>query len=241
MLHADEDMANFCKGLDNAGLEWLRMAAAFMVTGRECEISPLENINLYQQYRDASAQHFKAFLEDESQLDVLPNCPLHPDSLIHVLQYLGNPSYEVGYNGKPAINACSNEAERTKRNFVFRILTLVHKLDTVRCYGAKQQAHSLEVAKGWVNEGSEQQADFNSLLRYAIELNREHGNNLRCDITVAGALMDIHEDYKAPFDEVSHSIQALDERTAAVSVPNFQTKAREFTPNVSMLGKPSRA
>lgn len=217
----DEKMKDFCNRLGNSDLEWLRIAAAFMVTGRESEVSATTNLPLYETYREASAKHLKDFLQSNSLQD-LTACPVECDSLIHVIRYLGNPAYEHGKEGSPPLNHCDNLMERNHRNFIFKILSFAHKLDTVRCFTPTHQMETLKEVDDWVLESVEQKDGLASLLRYAIEVNRAQGNRLTCDMNPSGVLIQSDENYQPPFSEVSHSIRALDEKTAAVRAPIFR-------------------
>lgn len=223
--HAKENgFREFCQNISQEEREWLRVAAAFSITGRESEISAGEDIQRYDDFRKASQKHLEKFLE---------LCPLKKtydpamkERILHIVCYMGNPAYEKEDQGKGPINDHKNESERAHRNYLHRLLSIAHKLDLPRCYGAAQFEQAMALCRELSEKSPEQETEYQHLIRYNIELIKAHGNALNTDIAADGKLFDNRLSYKSPFDEASSSLKRLFEISETIPRPVIAREIR---------------
>ena len=220
----DESFKAFCQNITSEERAWLRVAAAYSITGRESEISAGDNPEQYDQYRKASQKHMEDFLA------LYP--PPHQDkkmreSMLDIVRWMGNPNYEKSTTGKPSINQCEDPEEKEHRNFTHRILTLAHNLDLVRCYGADEFNGSMEPAQTLTTPGTAQAADYQRMVTYAIDLNRAHGDTLRTEVSPEGGLRNTSQSYQPPFGLISTNLRQLEEITRTVPKPSL-TESYQF-------------
>ncbi len=209
--HAKEDnFREFCQFLDNNQLEWLRIASAFCVTGRENETSALEDPEWYKRYRQASTDNFNRFVSENKPVDNDQNMITR---ISDVVLYMGHPEYES------TINAVDDLQERSLRNFYFRILSMAHKLDLARCYTPAEYNDRMQYFRNHSVESSTQKRDMTEIIRYNCALLKAHGNAQHSDMTFDGTIVASHTNYRAPFIEVSRSMKRLREVTDTVSRP----------------------
>ncbi len=214
----DPKFKAFCENLGDAEMEWLRVAAAFSVTGRESEIAATANPNKYDSYRAASATHFMNFVEKNAKDEKTMMKRMH-----HIVRYMGNPCYEA--SGKSAaINNHPNPQEREIRNFTHRILTIAHNIDLVRCYKSADYENSMKLCWDLSEPSEGQRSALNEIIRYDIALNKAHGNYLKCDIDAVGNLRDVQLDYRENFVRANRSLKELFELTETVSRPRLDQK-----------------
>ncbi|OGV41521.1 MAG: hypothetical protein A3F46_00270 [Legionellales bacterium RIFCSPHIGHO2_12_FULL_42_9] len=214
----NESFKSFCQFITEDEREWLRVAAAYSVTGRESEIAFNDNPALYDDYRKACTIHMEAFLAkypppsaDETMRE----------RLLDSVRWMGNPGYEHEHLDKPAINQHPDPHERQHRNFIHRILSLAHNVDLPRCYGPQQFNTAMEIAREHMTQSHEQQADYTRMIRYAIDLIDAHGNGLYMDITPSGELIACSKDYREPFHKVSSNLRQLREITETIPYPKL--------------------
>lgn len=209
----------FCQFISLRELEWLSVAAAYRVTGRESEISAIENLGRYNEYKQASQNQFAAFLKvhPPKQAD-----DAMQDRMASVVQHLGNPAYEAVLRAKQATPLAPQEQKH--RLFLHHILSVAHNLDLPRCYSPDQVNNALTSCRALANTSPEQAADYQRMVTYAIDLNKAHGNALHTDITADGKLIPCYQPYSAPFERVSTNIRDLQAMTDTVPRPNLKEK-----------------
>ncbi|MCE5293626.1 MAG: SidE phosphodiesterase domain-containing protein [Chlamydiales bacterium] len=211
--HAKEErFREFCQFLNNTQVEWLRISAAFCVSGRENETSALEDPVRYKRYRQASTDNFMQFVTKEKPLD---NDQAMIERISDVILYMGHPDYES------KINMVADQSEREARNFYFRILSMAHKLDLARCYSPSEYTDRMSYFKNHSLESSDQNRDLIETIRYNCALLKAHGNAQSSDITLDGKIIAHHQDYRAPFVEVSRSLKRVREVTDMVPRPEI--------------------
>lgn len=239
---SDPAFKSFCRNLGEGEREWLRVAAAFRVTGRESEVGSRQDPDLYNRYREASMNYFMAFVEKEPvyayrvegvDLETLKA------RFAHVIRYMGNPAYEAPFNDKPAINQHEDPHERMQRSFYHRILSFAHNLDLMRCYTPVQCERALQPHTEWVCSSKEQKARLRTLLEYAIKLMKAHGNMLFTDIDEKGQFFMHSIDYRAPFARVSQSINVCRLISDGVTRPPIERSYADETSTYKRAGEPT--
>lgn len=211
-LHAeDEEFRSFCQQMSFKEREWLRVAAAYSVTGRESEIGASDNLARYTMYREASCNHLSAFLKKHP--------PEFSDAAMaarisYLVRWMGNPAFEKGPDNPV------DEKERQHRNFLNRILSTAHKLDLPRCYTPSEFEQSMELCRKLSKSGEQQQQDYIQMVRYAIGLLHAHGDAVQTDINASGELFMGTQHYCSPFGKVQN-LKALHEVTRSVPRPKF--------------------
>jgi len=220
----DPEFKYFCQSLSDADFEWLRVAAAFSITGRESEMSAIDNLALYDTFRQASSEHFTAYVNEtivDAPEDSEEQKRHHIERMQNIVRYMGNPHYDE-------INNHPNDKERKLRNFYHRILTMAHKMDLVRCYSVEQcKTSMLNPIKSYSAESDAQNRSLEEMVRYAIALNKKHGNALSCDMLPSGELTDVNLSYEPIFAEVSQSWKRLFDVTQMVTVPKIKPPKEE--------------
>jgi hypothetical protein len=211
----DKMFKAFCHSLLKGNIEWLRICAAFSITGRESEIAATENLALYDTYREASARH----LEEFASQSIMGVPQLLVDRIVHVLRYMGNPNYECEVT-QPVINDISDESERMKRNFCHRILTIAHKLDLSRCYSPDEYRKSMKPCLDLSVKTEAQKNKLNEIMSYMMQVTKAHGGRLSCDMQPDGTLVDVNTSYESIYAESSTSLKRLFELTALVPRPS---------------------
>ncbi|KTD34956.1 Sid related protein-like protein [Legionella moravica] len=209
---------HYCQSVTPEECEWIRVAAAYSITGRESEIAARENLSRYDEFRVASMQSLNAFLNKYAPRTLDER--MH-ERLLHVVRWMGNPHYEQGpdiKNDHPDIN------ERHHRNFIHRILTAAHKLDLPRCYTPQEFERAMEMCRALSSPNESQQACYFQMISYAIDLIRAHGGALSTDISPEGAFRQCSERYRPPFQKVSTSLRMLYEFSETVPRPKITEK-----------------
>ncbi len=211
-LHAKENAFKlFCQNLQPQDIEWLRVAAAFSITGRESEISAGENITRYNRYRQTCQFHLEKFLSTQPISDEIMQ-----QRVLNIVRYMGNPSYEK------TINDHEDEQERLHRNFLYRLLTIAHKLDLVRCYAPSDFEKSMQLCRDLSEPSQQQEENFHQLIRYTVNLCKAHGDQLLTDINDEGEWILTERAYTQPFEQVSHSMKRLFDVSATVKRPQLK-------------------
>ncbi|MFO1258955.1 MAG: SidE phosphodiesterase domain-containing protein [Gammaproteobacteria bacterium] len=218
----DPQFKIFCNSISKDEVEWLRVAAAFSITGRNSEISAGENLERYDQYRSASAEHFRLFVEKTKDLSIPKNRAM-AERMYNIIRYMGNPHYEQGQNNQLAINCISDDVERNIRNYNHRILSIAHKLDLPRCYSPTQFMESMQCCLNLSEFSTAQSEDFNQMVGYIIELIKEHGGHLSCDLGLDGQLGSVHRGYQDVFSKASTSLTTLYALSKSVTLPRLLT------------------
>ena len=209
--HAEEEaFRSFCQTISEEGLECLRIAAAFSVTGRESEISAKNDLPLYKQYRESSEQYFRAFLEKNQPTVFCKEGMV--EKFAHLVRYMGDPNYET---------LAEKFKEKDHQCYLHRILNIAHKLDLVRCYNPTEFKVALAPCVSLSRESDAQHFDFQQIIRYNIQLIKAHGSALETNITANGELLACSLPYAAPFEEVSLSLKRLFEVSDTVPRLNF--------------------
>jgi len=211
----DKEFKAFCQELSPKNIEWLRIAAAFSITGRESEISAGQDLETYDSYREASRKHFSDFVNSEMS-DIGGSMK---ERMENIIRYMGNPHYEKGLEGKAAINDHPDEKEREIRNYYHRILTIAHKLDLPRCYSSKKYGDAMQLCKNLSLNSHAQNYAYTNMVRYVIGLIKAHGGRLSCDIDPSGELKDVCTDYQETYATSSTSMHFLFRRTQTVERP----------------------
>ena len=214
----NDDFRLFCQCIDPVERSWLRVAAAYSVTGRENELSVGEDLAEYDKARNACKIQMASFLE---KYPASSEDSAMREGMLDIVRWMGNPFYEKQDGDKPAINQLSDNEEREHRNFIYRILSLAHKLDLPRCYGPAQFNTALEMARVHVTQSDEQQADYLRMIRYAVDLIAAHGDCLRTDMEASGKLIDCQKQYRSPFQQVSSNLRQLREVSETISYPKL--------------------
>lgn len=206
----DLDFREFCLNIKDVDIEWLRVAAAFSVVGRQSEINSKEEPKRYEQYRQASAESFIYYIKGRKRNinEVIL------ERVAHVIRYMGNPHYEE-------INTSNSEIERNYRNYYHRILTIAHKLDLPRCYFSDDFNRAIQLCRDLSVKSDAQHNKLSRIIRYNIELIKAHGDALRSDISPNGEMFDVSREYQAIFAEASLSFKRLIELTQTVSHPKY--------------------
>jgi hypothetical protein len=210
----DERFKEFCQVIEDDDIEWLRVASAFSITGRESEISAMSDLQKYDKYREKCREHFLSFVKAKASHMTASM----KERMAHVIRYMGNPHYEAKENA-PGINEHANPNELKMRNYIHRILTIAHKLDLVRCYNAEEYSRAMQFCHDLSMKSEAQEIALAQLIRYIVELNKAHGNKLDCDIGLDGKLFTVNLPYKDIFSEVSLSMKRLFEVTQTVKRP----------------------
>ncbi|RUR16673.1 hypothetical protein ELY21_12645 [Legionella sp. km535] len=217
--HAREvEFQRYCQSVTPEECDWMRVAAAYSITGRESEIAARENLTRYDEFRVLSMQNLSDFLNKYAPR-TLDEC-MH-ERLLHVVRWMGNPHYEQGpdiKNDHPDIN------ERHHRNFIHRILTVAHKLDLPRCYTPQEFERAMEMCRALSSPNESQQVCYIEMISYAIDLIRAHGGALSTDISPEGAFRQCSERYRPPFQKVSTSLRMLYEFSETVPRPKITEK-----------------
>jgi hypothetical protein len=90
--HAKEhEFKEFCQNISRDTRQWLRVAAAYSITGRENELSAIEDLKKYDGFRQSSENHLREFLKKHPPLII--NEQLQ-ERICHVVRWMGNPAYE---------------------------------------------------------------------------------------------------------------------------------------------------
>ena len=205
----DAEFKLFCQSLTEGDLEWLRVAGAFRITGRESETSANENLDLYNNFRQTSSDHFVTFV-NETAIDTPEDMK---QRMQHIVRYMGNPHYES------TINDHDNERERKIRNYYHRILSIAHKLDLSRCHSDKNYTRHMQSCRDLSEQSVRQEQALSEVIRYIIALNKAHGDRLICDIQPNDELFSVNTAYQDIFAEVSQSWKRLFEITDTVTRP----------------------
>ncbi|QDQ40082.1 hypothetical protein E3226_006550 [Legionella geestiana] len=217
--HASDDaFKRYCQSVTHEESEWLRVAAAFSITGRESEIAAVDNLSRYDGFRAASMHHLSAFLNKYPPRTADEH--MH-ERVLHAVRWMGNPHYEHGpdiKNDHPDIN------EKQHRNFIYRILTVAHKLDLPRCYTPQKFERAMAMCRALSTHGEDQNAHYLRMVSYAIDLIRAHGSALLTDISPEGTFRPCAERYRPPFQKVSTSLRMLYEFTEIVPRPKITEK-----------------
>ena len=213
-----EAFRSFCQVISPSEKRWLRVAAAYSVTGRENELSAGEDLTRYDTARSACKEQMETFLAKYPPSS--ENSAMR-ERMLDIVRWMGNPGYEQQYGDKPAINQHSDKKEREHRNFIHRILTLAHKLDLPRCYLPEQFHTAIQIALEHVTKSVEQQADCIRMIQYAINLIDVHGNCLYTNIDASGQLIECQKDYRAPFHLVSSNLRQLREISETIPYPKL--------------------
>jgi len=213
--HAEDEMFRlFCQYITPEEREWLRVAAAYSITGRENEMSAGEDLKQYDKFREASMQHMAAFLKKYPPKTYNPHMQ---ERMLDIVRWMGNPGYETASHGQPCINVHDDSGEREHRNILHRILTTAHKLDLPRCYAPEQFNAAMSMCRTLSTNSQEQQADYLRMIRYAVALNNAHGNALATAVSPSDELKPCLEPYRSPFGLVSTNLRQLREMTNTVS------------------------
>ncbi len=227
-IHAkDEGFRDFCRDITHEQLQLLKIAAAFSVTGRESEVGFRDNLELYNQYRVASREHFEAYFKQTSEMFGMEKLQAEEiASMSEVIQHMGNPNYP-SFEAKTELMQQDNF--RT-RSYFYYILSMAHKLDLPRCYSKEHFFGAFgsmnDILDTPIDESNQ---DFQQLMRYAINLMQEQGNMQHCDITPDGEWVNCHKSYRPPFGTCSTSFKALDRSISIVATPQLT----ETMPEVS--------
>jgi hypothetical protein len=219
----------FCCNIPYSEKEWLGVAGAFSVSGRESEIAAIDNLKRYDEFREASAGHFDAFL---SLYPPAVKDDAMRERVRHVLRYMGNPAYEQSINTHP------DPEERMHRNYLHRLLTLAHKLDLVRCYNPHEFKRAMHSVQQLSIDSPQQVSAYNQIIEYAIKLCKAHGNMLATDINKNNELIPVNINYHTPFAEVSLSVLSLLTISDGVKMPD-KPKARS-SGSAHALWQPAR-
>jgi hypothetical protein len=207
----DPEFRMFCQQLSPKDIEWLRVAAAFSVSGRESEASAKNSLELAESYRQKSAEYFSQYVNKNSFF----NDKDMRERITSIVRFMGNPYYENQLNDHP------DKKERTLRNFYFRILTIAHKLDLVRCYAPSQYMEAMKVCGEWSVNSDAQSKAYKEMIQYFIDLNKAHGDTVFCDLDVHGQFAPEFQSYKPIFAEVSLSMKRAREVAETVAKPRI--------------------
>lgn len=232
----DGEFKQYCQEISGDEVEWLKVSAAFSITGRESEMSAGEDLELYDTYRASSCAHLEDFLQRSTEPEFQDEAM--KERISHVVRYMGNPGYEKSRDGETkALNSHEDPTERAHRNHLHRLLTFAHKLDLVRCYEPEQFQRAMQPCLDLSTPGEgeeelveEQLTDYNELVRYAIELCKAQGNALEIDITPDNQLEAKRVDYSPPFHEASSSLKRIDELSEQVVKPSVKEPPPNITP-----------
>ncbi len=91
----DEEFRFFCQKMTKRQQEWLMVAAAFSVTGRQNEKSASEDREGYDSFRADCEGHLEQFLQAHPP-EVLDD--KMKKSILHIVRYMGNPGYEANWS-----------------------------------------------------------------------------------------------------------------------------------------------
>lgn len=148
----------FCQDITHQEKEWLRVAAAFSVTGRESEIGHNEDIKKYRDYRVASQNNFNLFIQTTKNQQCLNLNKVMQD----VILKMGDPQF-------------SNE-----ENYYYHVLSVAHQLDLARCYTKDRYLEQMQFCLNLSKESDKQNLAFGGLIKYAQQLIYAHGSKLCC-------------------------------------------------------------
>ncbi len=172
----DEEFRLFCQKMTKRQQEWLMVAAAFSVTGRQNEKSASEDREGYDSFRADCEGHLEQFLQAHPP-EVFDD--KMKKSILHIVRYMGNPGYEANWSELEK-NERQGDAEqqRNNRNFMHRILTIAHKLDLLRCYTPNEYELAMKPCTELSEISDEQKLDYQQIIKYASDLIKAHGNEL---------------------------------------------------------------
>ncbi len=229
----DDDFKYYCQFIAGSRTaEHLKVAAAFRVSGRESEISALDDLKRYNEFKVASANNLARFIAaHETSLfnseDDRSYKKAVQERLLHIVTHLGNPAYEKPHNGKPAVNTHPDLQERALRNYQCRLLRMAHDLDLSRCYTPDQYDSCLAGYRELSRKSLEQKAALTNMIAYNMNLILSHGDSLYTGINQDGSLIAMCKEYESPFDEVSTSLKRLHDASDTVTRPKL-TQSYQF-------------
>ncbi len=234
--HAKDPLfRKFCQNLSKDLVNWLRITAAYLVTGRESEIGFRDDNDRYKKYKAASATHFRKYVKQENPLPFqeysdqenpqevsyerdkksIEEIRLLKVYLAEVIQHRGDPVY------LEQIRQEKIPEEVNRFSSLQYILSMAHNLDLARCSGALEYQESVASHDHIIEPCDEQRASLKSLQYFAINLMKAHGDNPCCEFNEKGELVDAVKCYEPKFGRFSHSIKELIDETATVSAPEI--------------------
>lgn len=222
---SDDDFKLFCRQITGSEREWLRVAAAYSVTGRESEISFKRASEEYDQSRINSQRQMEGFLAKYPSPSTEHSMHEH---MLDIVRWMGHPGYEQEHQNKPATNQHQIPNERHVRNFTHRILSFAHKLDLPRCYTPQQFNEAMGIYSKCVTSSDEQHADYIRMVQYAIDLIDAHGDCLYSELDSSGELISLAKGYRSPFQHVSSNLRQLRDITQTIPYPKL-TEAYQFS------------
>ncbi|MDX2346266.1 MAG: SidE phosphodiesterase domain-containing protein [Legionella sp.] len=217
---ADKAFKLFCLALSEERLERLRVAAAFLVTGRESEASASTQLEIYLSHKKASASYFNEFLAQflEEHKPSILTATEEVTRIVSLIEQLGSPDYE------------GNHQDDLDVVYMHRILNVAHKLDLARCYTLEKYRHHVYGYCDSLSEPSDAQLfALRRMIRYSIDLIKAHGDHLFTDMDETGELISSNKYYYTkPFETVSRSLLRLFDVSGTVSEPE-RTEAHHPT------------
>lgn len=153
---------DFCSSLTNDQVLDIQTALLFSVSGRESELSFSEAPEIYNGYREASAQQFEKFAHSRNYST--EKIKLYRD----LIRFMGNPLF-------------LNMASTDEQKFIYYLMNLSHKLDLMRCYSAERYMKSIDAAiSSTVRPSIYQGHNLNKLLHFVTASLDATGDRLYC-------------------------------------------------------------
>lgn len=196
---ADQNFRQYCEGLDTRMMEWLQIAAAFSVTGRESEVGFQDDPVLYDKYRKKSVEYFDAYIAANNPLPDDPERESNIKRMRDVILFMGSPDYLA------SLDRIADPQEKLARSCLHTILNVSHKLDLPRCYDYRKFINCFGFLNNLISTNEEQKKDWNALLAYATSLIRRTGDSLSFVIDSDGNVKWVNQMYNLPvFGKLSH-------------------------------------
>ncbi|MDF1796259.1 MAG: SidE phosphodiesterase domain-containing protein [Coxiellaceae bacterium] len=141
--HAEsEEFKKFCDQITAFDLKIMQVMMIFSKTGRESEIGPNDDIDIYMRYQHASARHLADFMRDEM------GCDEHTIAYYaEIMINMGNPAY-------PSILAEEIGEAKHHKLYINHITAFAHKLDLPRVYTKVEYQNSMRGYDGSELSGS---------------------------------------------------------------------------------------
>lgn len=174
----DPNLRYSCEHLSPRIVLEMRTMLLYSITGRECDIGFTGDPNLYNRYRQASADNFRQHALEE-------NYPPHEvECYATLVCFLGNPEFLQTVRSSDPHSA-----------YLLQIMDFAHKLDLMRCYGLEHYLHSVEaINKELVIPSNRQEQALNDLFKMVDSSIRATGGRLMCSY-VEGGMRNIRVNY----------------------------------------------
>lgn len=200
---AKPKLSQLCQNLNSEELKKLQLCMLFSVSGRESDLAFKSNPEKYREYRQRCAEQFTLYARGKMSKDDV-------NKYAELILNMGNPDYLKSKNITP------------KKQALFHIMNLAHKLDLMRCYHLAQ--YNIAIANGHdslIVPSDSQQRHFNALLKTVTQRIHATGDRVYCQVK-DNQLMSSTEDYNFPvFARASTDARECLQFIAEADTPNL--------------------